>query len=202
MIYLRHYNIEKNKEVVIVTDEGEFPIWVKDFEKSFTNMVKGDEIEQSELLVSLAIRREIKKKAIRRLATGDVTKKELKRRLLREKVYGGTADADWLEELLSKLVKAGYIDDNGYAVRFTEKCLDKAWGERKIRGTMHEKGFESEHIDNALEKLSPDFVAIAEDYIKDKLDTCDRDAVYRKLYQRGFRSEEITQAIENLKGNQ
>ncbi len=199
MIYLRHYNIEKNKEVVIVTDEGEFPIWVKDFEKSFSQLSVGGEIEQSDLLVTLAIRREVKKKAIRRLAAGDITKRELKKRLTKEKVYGGQADPEWVDELLGKLENAGYIDDRGFAVRFAEKCLDKFWGELRIRAAMHEKGFSSEHTDEALEKLSPDYVAMAVDYAKEHLDGCERDTVYKKLYQRGYKSEDIVDAIEQLK---
>lgn len=198
MIYLKHYNIEKNKEVVIVTDEGEYPIWVKDFEKSFSSLVKGEEIANSELLSTLAIRREIKKKAIRRLAAGDITVRELKKRLLREKVYGGTVDPEWLDELIGKLEKAGYIDDKGYAKRYLQKCLEKQWGIMRIKASMHEKGFNSEDVDNAVEELSPDFTAIAAEYAKEHLEGCDRDTVYKKLYQRGFLSEEILDVIEQL----
>lgn len=198
MTYLRHYIIEKNKEAVIVTDEGEFPIWIRDFEKSYASLTKGDEITDPERLTELAIRREIKKKAIRRLAAGDITKKELTRKLLREKVYGGSADPEWVEELLNKLENAGYIDDNGYAVRFMEKCLDKSWGILRIRAAMREKGFADSHIDNALEKLSPDFVGMAVEYVEKNYGGCDRDTVYKKMYQRGYRSEEIIEAIETL----
>ncbi len=196
MIYLKHYNIEKNKEVVIVTSEGEFPIWVKDFEKSFSGLSHGDEIENSDLLSTLAIRRHVKKKAIRRLTAGDITKNRLKGILVREKAFGTVADSEWIDGLLAKLEGAGYIDDFGYAVRYAEKCLEKSWGEMRIRASMHEKGFTSEHADHALEKLAPDFVSIAEDYIKASMAGCERDTVYRKLYQRGFKSDEIIAAIE------
>lgn len=198
MIYLRHYVIEKNKEAVIVTDEGEYPVWIKDFEKHFFSLEKGEEIAESELLVTLAIRREIKKKAIRRLAAGDITRRELERKLLREKVYGGNADSEWVSELLTKLENAGYIDDNGYALRFAQKSLDKFWGELRIRAAMREKGFTDSHIDGALEKLSPDFVGMAKEYAEKNYSDCDRDTVYRKMYQRGYRSDEIVQAIEEL----
>ena len=199
MRLIRAYHIQKNNETVIVTDEGEFPIWIRDFEKSFSGLERGDEIESSELLVTLAVRREIKKKAIRRLAAGDITKKGLRRKLLGEKVYGSHADAEWVDELLGKLEGAGYIDDNGYAVRFCEKCLDKSWGIMRIRAAMLENGFSSEHVDHAIEKLSPDFCAIAADYVKEHLDGCTRDTVYKKLYQKGFLSSEITEVIEELK---
>lgn len=197
MIYLRHYIIEKNKEAVIVTDEGEFPVWIRDFEKHFVSLEKGEEIANSELLITLAIRREIKKKAIRRLAAGDITKLELQRKLLREKVYGGFADPEWVEELLGKLENAGYIDDNGFALRFMEKSLDKFWGIMRIRAAMREKGFTDEHIDTSLEKLSPDFVGMAVEYIEKNFEGCDKNTIYRKMYQRGYTSEEILEAIEN-----
>lgn len=199
MIYLKHYIIEKNKEAVIVTDEGEYPIWIRDFEKRFSELERGEEIQESELLVTLAVRREIKKKAIRRLTVGDITKKALKRKLLREKVYGSNTDVDWVDELLNKLEGAGYIDDNGYAVRYMERCLDKSWGVMRIRASMQEKGFETAHFEYALDKLLPDFRAIAADYARENFEGCNRDTVYKKLYQRGFLSEEITDVIEQLK---
>lgn len=196
MKYIRHYSVEKNKEVVIITDEGEYPIWNKDFDKSFSSLATGDEIENAELLVTLAIRREIKKKALRRLSAGDVTKLELKRKLTREKVFGNFADSEWIDELLTKLENAGYIDDKGYALRFAQRCLDKFWGEIKIRGTMREKGFSSEHIDSALEQLAPDYVGMAIELIEKRFDNCDRETSYRKLYQRGFTSEAIIEALD------
>ena len=75
MKLIRYYNIEKNKETVLVTDEGDFAIWVRDYERAFSSLCAGDEIENAEELVRLAVRREVKKKAIRRLASGDITKK-------------------------------------------------------------------------------------------------------------------------------
>lgn len=199
MIYLKHYIIEKNKEAVIVTDEGEYPVWIKDFERYFQSLEVGGEIAESERLIELAIRREIKKKAIRRLAAGDITVRELKRKLLREKVYGGNASAEWVEELVGKLEKAGYIDDNGYALRFAEKCLNKFWGAMRIMAAMHEKGFTDESIEGALEKLSPDFVSMAVECIQKSYSECDRDAVYRKMYQKGYRSDEIAEALDRIK---
>ena len=47
MKYLGQYNVTKNKETVILTDEGEYPIWVKDAEKYFVSLEKGEEIEST-----------------------------------------------------------------------------------------------------------------------------------------------------------
>ena len=201
MKYIKHYIIEKNKEAVIVTDSGEYPIWIRDFEKSFCNLVAGEDIADVELLTSLAVKREIKKKAIRRLAMGDITNKELSRRLMREHLYGAQPEAEWVGELLDKLERAGYIDDSGFALRYATKCIEKLWGELRIKAAMHEKGFSSEHISQALEKLSPDYVSMARDYIEKQLQNAQTDAIYRKLLQRGYKTSQISQAIEELSDN-
>lgn len=196
MKLIRYYNIEKNKETVLVTDEGDFAIWVRDYERDFSSLRAGDEIENAEELCRLAVRREIKKKAIKRLAAGDITKKELYRRLIREKIHGTTVDTEFLEELLAKLERAGYIDERGYANRFAQKCVEKKWGRAKIRGAMIDRGFESEMIDDVLSALDCDFVALARELIETSLDGVERDTARRRLYARGFSSEEIIKAYE------
>lgn len=196
MKYLGQYNVTKNKETVILTDEGEYPIWAKDAEKYFASLDRGEDIEDPELLLTLASRREIKKKAIRRISAGDITAKALITKLCREKVFGTYADREWVEELVAKLERAGYIDDRGYAKRYAEKCLEKLWGEIKIKGSMHEKGFSHETVDEALEALNPDFVTLAREYIEKNLQGCERDTVFRKLSSRGFLSETIISALD------
>ncbi len=198
MKYLGEYNVTKNKETVIITDEGEYPIWVKDAEKYFSGFEKGEEIEDSERLITLACNRYIKKKAIRRLAAGDITKKALITKLCREKAFGAYPDRAWVEELIGKLERAGYLDDKGYAKRYAEKCLEKLWGEVKVKGSMYEKGFERETVDEALESLDPDFVSLAKDYIKKNLDGQEKDVIWRKLSSRGFLSDTISSALSGM----
>lgn len=195
MIYLGQYNITKNNETVIITDEGEYPIWNKDAEKHFSSLVKGDEIENEDILTTLACRRQIKKKAIRKLATGDITKKALIQKLCREKMFGTYPDREWVEELVGKLEKAGYLDDKGYAKRFLEKCLEKLWGEIKIKGAMIEKGFDRQIIDSTFEEANPDFVALAKEYVEKNLKGQEKDVIWRKLSSRGFLSETISLTI-------
>lgn len=196
MKYLGQYSSLKQKETVIRTDEGDFPIWAKDAEKYFPSLEVGEEIAESELLITLAVRREIKKKAIRKISIGDITKKTLIMKLSREKLYGRTAEREWIEELVEKLARAGYIDDDGFAKRYLEKCIAKLWGEMKIRGAMHDKGFDRETVDKALFEASVDFVALAKEYIEKNLSGETREVIWRKLSSRGFSSEVIAQAIE------
>ena len=196
MKYLGQYSSLKQKETVIRTDEGDFPVWAKDAEKYFPSLEAGEEIEESELLINLAARREIKKKAIRKISIGDVTKKTLISKLSREKVYGIYVEREWIEELVGKLARAGYIDDDGFARRYLEKCTAKLWGEVKVRGSMHDKGFERETVDKALHEAQVDFTALAKEYIEKNLSGESRDVIWRKLSSRGFSSEVIAQAIE------
>ena len=196
MKYLGQYSSLKAKETVIRTDEGDFPIWVKDAEKHFPYLSAGDEIEDEDLLRTLASRREIKKKAIRKIAMGDITKKALIMKLCREKVYGVTVDREWIEELVGKLANAGYIDDDGYAKRYLEKCTDKLWGEVKVRGSMYDKGFERETVEKALSEAQVDFVSLAREYIEKNLKGEQKEVIWRKLQTRGFLSETISEAIE------
>lgn len=195
MKYLGQYTIVKNKEVVILTDEGEFPIWVKDAEKLYSEFEKGDDIPDAEELQALACRRAVKKKAIRRIATGDITKKALITKLCHEKFFGTYPEREWVEEFVTKLERAGYIDDNGYAKRYLEKCLEKLWGEVKVKGSMLEKGFSHETIEQVFEAVSPDFVALAREYVEKNLQGCEKDTVWRKLSSRGFLSDTISNAL-------
>ena len=105
-------------------------------------------------------------------------------------------DEEFLDELISKLERAGYIDERGYANRFSQKCVEKKWGRAKIRGAMIDRGFESELIDSALDSLDCDFVSLARELIETTLDGVERETVFRRLYARGFSSEEIIKAYE------
>lgn len=198
MKFIRAYHIQKNNESVVVTDCGEFPIWVKDFEKYFSSLCAGDEIAEEETLITLAVRRDVKKTAIRRLAAGDVTKKALSKKLMSKKVFGRYPEKEFVDSLLDKLEKAGYIDDVSFAKRTVNKCAEKNWGEMKIRAYMQEKGFLTEHINLALEEENPDFVGIAETLIKRDFLSCDKDTVYRRLYTRGFKGDEIAEALGRI----
>ena len=56
---------------------------------------------------------------------------------------------------------------------------------------------QAEQVTKQFEKLSPDFVGMAVEYIEKNFAGCDKNTIYRKMYQRGYTSEEILEAIEN-----
>ena len=194
MKFLKSYTKDREKEVVIVTDDGEFPIWIKDFERLFSTLEKNDEIPDDDLLRTLAVRREIKKSAIRKISAGNNTKNGLIRKILRERMFGTFPDRADVEKIIEKLAVAGFINDAMYADRFLESALKKGWGEFKIRSSMRERGFEGADIDTALEKASPDWEKIAREWLSENGED-EREKNFRKLQARGFSTDIILNVL-------
>ena len=60
-------------------------------------------------------------------------------------------------EVLQRLIRERYIDDERYAEAFVrEKTNLSAWGEYKIRTSLRRKGIADEIINRALAQLSPE----------------------------------------------
>ncbi len=194
MKFLKSYSKDRTKEVVLVTDEGEFPIWEKDFEKLYSSLENGDVIDEPEALRTLAVRREIKKSAIRKLSAGNNTKNGLIRKIMSEKMFGVYPDRSDVERIIGKLVIAGFINDAMYAERFLETALKKHWGEYKVRAAMRERGFEAHDIDSALQKAAVDWEEIAREWLE-KNGEDDRETNFRKLQSRGFPTDIILNVL-------
>ena len=194
MIFRKSYNKPTTRDTVVVTDEGEYTIWDKDFEKLFSSLTAGEEIENSEELVRLAVMRGIKKSAVKKISAGNVTRSALVKKICHEKICGEYPDPSWVEFVIEKLDRAGFINDTMYAKRYLEKALEKQWGEYKIRGSMRERGFKNEDIDKAFAELSPDFESIARAFCEKNSDA-DRESLYRKLNTRGFSASTIIKVL-------
>ncbi len=194
MKFLKSYRKDRNKEVVLVTDAGEFPIWEKDFDTHFASLEKDDEIEKEDLLITLAVKREVKKSAIRKISAGNITKNALIFRISHEKMFGTYPDKSVVETVVSKLAIAGFINDKMFARRFLQNALTKGWGEYKIRAAMREKGFEQEDVDSALLEASPDWESLAREYVE-KNEGEDRETLFRRLQTRGFSTEIILSVL-------
>ena len=194
MKFLKSYRKDKNKEVVLVTDAGEFPLWEKDFDTHFASLEKGDEIENEEFLIDLAVKREVKKSAIRKISAGNITKNALIFRISHEKMFGTFPDKNVVETVVSKLAIAGFINDSMFARRFLQNSLTKGWGEYKIRAAMREKGFEQKDVDRAIEEANPDWESIAREFVE-KNEGEERETLFRRLQTRGFSTEIILNVL-------
>lgn len=194
MIFKKSYAKQISKDIVIVTDEGEYPIWEKDFEKLYSNLGAGDEIENPDALIRLAVLRQIKKSAVKKISAGNITRHLLVYRISREKMFDTYPDKADVELIVDKLERAGFINDSAYAVRFLEKSCEKEWGEHKIRAAMRERGFKSEDIDKAFLKVNPDWEKMAGKFCE-RYDGEERDVLFRKLQSRGFSTAVITDVL-------
>ena len=194
MIFKKSYAKQISKDVVIVTDEGEYPIWEKDFEKLYSNLTAGDEIENPDALVRLAVLRQIKKSAVKKISAGNITRHLLVYRITREKMFDTYPDKADVELIVDKLERAGFINDAAYAVRFLEKSSEKLWGEYKVRAAMRERGFKGEDIDRALLKVKPDWEALAREFCRG-CEGEEREVLFRKLQSRGFSTEVISNVL-------
>ncbi|MBQ9975625.1 MAG: regulatory protein RecX [Clostridia bacterium] len=195
MRFKKAYRKEFTKDVAIVTDEGEYPIWEKDYERLFSSLMPGDEIRNSEELVQLAVRRQIKKSAVKKISAGNITRNALVRRITREKMFDIYPDRVEVEYVVDKLERAGFINDKSYAARFVENACTKLWGEYKIRSAMRERGFRGEDIDEALYKASPDWEELARAFCGEHPDE-ERAMLFRKLQARGFSTSVISSVLD------
>jgi len=194
MIFKKSYPKQISKDVVIVTDEGEYPIWEKDFEKLYSTLGAGDEIENPNALIKLAVLRQIKKSAVKKISAGNITRHALVYRITREKMFDIYPDKADVELIVDKLERAGFINDSAYAVRFLEKACEKQWGEYKLRAAMRERGFKSEDIDRALLKVKPDWEKMAREFCQG-FEGEEREVLFRKLQSRGFSTAVITDVL-------
>ena len=194
MVFKKSYAKQISKDVVIVTDEGEYPIWEKDFEKLYSNLKAGDELENPEALIRLAVLRQIKKSAVKKISAGNITRHLLVYRITREKMFDTYPDKADVELIVDKLERAGFINDSAYAVRFLEKSCEKEWGEYKIRAAMRERGFKSEDIEKAFLKVNPDWENMARKFCEGYKGE-EREVLFRKLQSRGFSTEVISNVL-------
>jgi regulatory protein len=88
--------------------------------------------------------------ALRRLSRRDHSEQELRRALAGE---GHTADQ--VDEAVSRVKSARYVDDKGYAERFTRSRLrERGHGRALIRQGLRVRGVAGEHVDRALKQAS------------------------------------------------
>lgn len=65
------------------------------------------------------------------------------------------ADAKTIEDILTRLEKDGFIDENRYACAFVhDKYLFDKWGRLKIRNSLRLKGISQGDINDALQQIN------------------------------------------------
>ena len=124
------------------------------------------------------------------------------RRKLREK--GFSAEASHIA--VNMVCDMGLIDEESFAIREAEICLDKYWGERRIISKLRERGFGSAAIESARDfLLFYDFEARCLQIAKKKFGKTslrreDFSRAYGSLARLGYSGSQINYALKVLSG--
>lgn len=165
------------KLTAIGTDGSRVMLWFSDGSKmrvpaymvSDLGLYGGLRLSEDDLtdLMAEAQKASAKDRAVRIVSTASVSQRELKRRL----VQRGETPED-AEEAVSWLRELGAVDDAAMARRIVERCVEKGYGEARIRQTLYEKGIPKEHWEGALEGL-PDMSGAIDAFLERRFRGCE-----------------------------
>lgn len=140
---------------------------------------------------------------IRKLASRDRTCKEMYDYLTQQTEL----DIAAINRIIEKLTDKGYIDDVKYARSTADTMKGLLQGEHKIFKTLKKKGIPVEIIEEVLDQLKDDeselnnAIEAAEKFqtsIHEKSVRKKKQMIYQKLFNRGFSSEMIEEAMRHL----
>lgn len=125
-----------------------------------------------------------------------------KRMLYRKLVMKGF-EPEISREAVKRLALASLLDEKAFALREAEKCLDKLWGESRIRSHLYEKGYEEDSVSSALFALEDegvDFDAVCLELLEKKAPSIPKDKkelqkLIASLQRYGFSVSQIKRAI-------
>ncbi len=149
--------------------------------------------EQLEELRLNSLRSIARDRAIRIASTRQMSKKELRDKLIQKGEDRDTAEycADWLAE-------NGLINDEGYAAAVARHYAAKGYGAARVRAELCRRGISRDYWDEALEEL-PEVNPKLDRLIASRApDPDDRDEMRKltaSLYRRGFSRSEIQAAF-------
>ena len=135
-------------------------------------------------------------------ARAEHSKFEIRRKL---KQWG--ADAEMTDIVLSRLEKNGFLDDERFAMAYTNDKLNfDRWGRVKIRYMLHQHDIEDKAIDKAIESIDEDeYMEIMRSLLADKSrmlrgdDAFKRKAsLYRYAVARGYEPYIVSKELGKL----
>ncbi|MEI2702013.1 MAG: regulatory protein RecX [Baekduia sp.] len=142
--------------------------------------------------------------AYRFLSRRERTVAEVEQRLAEREV-----DAETIPAAIAELEQLGYLDDTGYARRFTHdrRKLD-GWGDERIERRLRERGIDRHHITAALgrDEGEPTAVEAAVELVRRRFpvppETArDRERVIGMLARKGYSSDEAHTALRSVLGS-
>lgn len=155
-------------------------------------LYQGMELSEEDLgrIMDEAQRASAKDRAVRIVSTTSVSERELKRRLIQrgERPEDAEDAAAWLKDL-------GAVDDEAMAKRVVQRCVDKGYGEARIRQELYAKGIPKQYWEEALTDL-PDMSDAIDRFLNQRLrgrepDQKELNRVIAALQRRGHNWEDI-----------
>jgi regulatory protein len=159
-------------------------------------LYQGMELEEEDLaaLTDAVQQASAKDRAVRIVSATSISEKALKARLIHrgERPEDAAQAVDWLRDL-------GALDDAAMAKRVVARCVDKGYGENRIRQELYAKGIPKEYWADALENL-PDLSDSIDRFVAQRLRGRDPDQkelqrLTAALQRRGHNWEDIRRAL-------
>jgi regulatory protein len=137
----------------------------------------------------------------RAVGSRERTVAELRTFLERKRVEPGAID-----EAVTELTDAGFLDDARYAQRFADDKRDlERWGSERIARELHRRGIppaliESAVADRGREAELQTALLVLEQRVPPPRDDRDRDRAWRLLIRRGYEPELAYEAVRRHEG--
>jgi len=133
-----------------------------------------------------------------------LSRREYSRHEIFQKLSPRAQDQDELQQVLNRLEELGYQSDQRFAESFLRSRIYRGLGKNRIVRELKEKGIGSRLAESAIESESPDWFELAKEsgmnkaHSLDLKDYTDRQKFFRYLSYRGFATDEIKFALEEL----
>lgn len=124
-----------------------------------------------------------------------------------DKLYGYGLNTDEVGEILSRLVKSNFLNEERFAIAFAGgKFRQKNWGKTKIVRELKSRGISEYCIKKALKEIEDDdyknsLKLVAEKYIKThplKNDFTSKQKLLKHLMSKGYEYEQCQQIIQTI----
>ncbi|ADL68904.1 regulatory protein RecX [Thermoanaerobacterium thermosaccharolyticum] len=189
-------NIEKQKNNSMrfnVYIDNKYAFSVSYEEKKEFNLEEGIDIneEQYNYYVNYLINKSAYNDSIKFLSYSMRTKKELINKL---KSMG--YDNSIINNVLEKLIKQRYIDDEYYTELYIKEKKERLYSKYRIYNELYRKGIDPSIITSKLDQLYEDEIdTIKKLIIKKRVSTNDKLKIKNYLFRKGFMIEDINKVL-------
>lgn len=193
---------KKHKNRMNVFLDGKFAFGIDNFSLFKLKLKENDEISKERLseILETVVFEDAKNYALKLLSSRSYTEKNMFLKL-----KDRTENEAVAQNVIGFLKEYGYINDEDFAFRYAEDCLNfKKYGRKKIKYKLMEKGISANLAEDAVnnledtEKENENLLALAEKKLKGNFDIKNVMKTKRYLVSRGYGFDDIDRAIKAL----